>query len=204
MPRSVPLTEQPKPLSASDLIAIGAITRTQGNRGAVRMMPFYEPVDRFDGLRGDELILELPPRVAEAFPLPTDSALAPEFRAFRVASHSYHQQCVILWLAEVPDMTTAEKLRGAGVWLRPAAIWELGDEEYFIHELKGYALVDAQTGAPLGMVADVQAGGAQDILMVDSPSGKRFPVPFARSIVVKVDPAGRRMHANLPPGLDEL
>ena len=180
------------------------ITRTQGNRGAVRLMPFYEPVDRFDGLHGDELILELPPRVAEAFPLPENSALEPGFRALRVTSHSYHQACVILCLAEVPDMTIAEKLRGAKVWVRPANLWELGDDEYFVHELKGFALLDAATGAPLGTIADILPGGAQDILMVEQATGRKYPVPFARSIVVKVDVAERKIHANLPPGLDEL
>lgn len=190
--------------SETELVAVGQITRTQGNAGAVRMVPLFEPVDRFDHLRGDTLILRMPRRTADELALSTPPGMAGDLAVVHVARHSFHQQCVILALAEIPDMTAAEKLRGAEVLVAPEDLWSLEQDEFFHWQLIGCGVFDDRTDDPLGTVDRVDAGSAHDFLRVKRPDGSAFLVPMIMHMVTSVDVAARRIRVDLPPGLADL
>jgi|GEM_PF-6504011 len=125
-----------------DLVAIGIITRTHGNAGAVRMSPLFEPIERFEQLPSDEIILRLPRRLALDLGMQPASVPPPEGRAdlihatAHVEDYFFHQQHVILTLAEIPDMTNAEKLRAIEVLLTPADLWPLEGKAFLVPMVK--------------------------------------------------------------------
>ena len=174
---------------ADDLIALGRITRTQGHHGAVRLHPYFDPVERFQHLRGNELI---------AFQQGTASSQ----RVLHFTDASFHQGCVILTFDEIPDMTAAETLKGAEILVTSDIIWELPGDEFFAHDLEGYTLT-APAGNVLGTIVRIEAGTAQDLLVVKGPQ-KEFRVPFAKAFNPVIDRDQRTIQMCLPEGLDSL
>ena len=79
---------------------------------------------------------------------------------------------------------------------------ELEDGEYFLHDLAGLTLIDAE-GRERGVVREAYEGGSGILLSVKGPRGD-YEVPFASEICTSIDLAGKRIIVNLPKGLDEL
>lgn len=175
------------------LVALGKITRTQGHRGALRMHPLFEPVTEFEKLETDELILKLPP---------SPGASNGAFRVVHVEGFSFHQQSVILEFAEVPDMTAAEQLKAAEVFVREELMWKPDEGQFFVHEIIGFEVRDLND-KPLGQVVRVETGAAHDFLNVRQEK-RHFLVPMVKQVVKEVQLAEKRIVVELPPGLDEL
>ncbi|PKO19521.1 16S rRNA processing protein RimM [candidate division BRC1 bacterium HGW-BRC1-1] len=193
-----------------DLVAIGIITRTHGNAGAVRMSPLFEPIERFEQLPSDEIILRLPRRLALDLGMQPASVPPPEGRAdlihatAHVEDYFFHQQHVILTLAEIPDMTNAEKLRAIEVLLTPADLWPLEPGEFYHWQWIGCAVLDDSTGEKIGEVLKIDAGSAHDFLRVQPAEGKAFLVPMVKQMVVSTDMNARTVRVAIPPGLTDL
>lgn len=180
-----------------DLIAIGRITRTQGNRGGVRLFPFFEPLDRFEGLRSNEIFARPEPK--GGVDVPPDAT----FRPLHISSYFFHQNCVILGFEEIPDMNAAECLRGTVVYVHRTDLWPLSEGEFFAHELEGFRVLDDDSGTEMGVVESVEPGGAHDFLRVRR-ADRTFLIPFVHELVKHVDPTAHEMRVSLPPGIDEL
>lgn len=195
-----------------DLILLGRITRTQGHRGAVRMLPEFEPLNVFEGLKSDELILRPPPpSAAAAAPRPAGATppAAPsrpsQALVVHVADYFFHKSFVVLTFAEVPDMNAAERLQNYLVYVRPEHIWDLPEGQYFIHEIFGFEVVDQATGRRLGVIQTMETGAAHDYLVVRRAEGKgEFLIPLVKPLVSTVDKERRRVLVALPEGLEEL
>ncbi len=179
-----------------NLILLGKITRTQGHRGGLRMVPEFEPVDSFEDLKDDELILRMPTPVAGMAQTPV---------IVHYTDFSFHQQCVILTLAEAPDMTAAERYRGAQVYVRPENVWDLPEGDFFAHEVVGFEIADAESGRRMGQVRKIEAGAGHDFLIVKRDGGPgEFLIPLVKTMVRNVDMEARRINVSLPEGLEDL
>jgi 16S rRNA processing protein RimM len=111
-----------------------------------------------------------------------------------------HRDTWLLAFHEVPDRTGAEGLRGTRLLLEPAL-----DEEdaWYEDDLVGLRVLD-RAGAPLGEVAGLDVGAAQDRLVVRLDDGSEALVPFVSAIVVEVDVDGGQVVLDPPPGLLDL
>ena len=79
---------------------------------------------------------------------------------------------------------------------------ELGDDEYFLHDLVGLTLVDGE-GRERGVVKEAYEGGSGILLNVKGPRGS-YEVPFASEICTTIDLKKKRIVVALPAGLDDL
>ena len=68
-------------------------------------------------------------------------------------------------------------------------------------ERAGLALIDDASGRQVGVVTGWQETGGPIVLEIDSG---RILVPFVKSILKKIDPAGREIRVELPEGLEDL
>lgn len=190
-------------LNDTGLTLIGRITKPQGHRGAVRMMPEFDPLDRFEGLKSDEVILRAPS--ARIAPAP---ATMPRGKGHQGSAHVegffFHGPFIVLELAEVPDMNAAELLRDYEVYVRDEDLWDLAENEFLVHELEGFQVVSAEEDRPLGVLTGIQPGAAHDFLRVQPPGGREYLIPFSKAIVVEVNRSTRQLLVNPPPGLDEI
>ncbi len=83
---------------------------------------------------------------------------------------------------EIPDRTTAERLRGTPLTVPRDTLLPLGEGEYYHADLIGLPAVSTD-GEPLGHVVAVENFGAGDVLEIERPDRKRFMVPMRADAV---------------------
>ncbi|MGP8160433.1 MAG: ribosome maturation factor RimM [Candidatus Dormibacteria bacterium] len=98
---------------------------------------------------------------------------------------------LLLAFAGIDTPEAAAPLRGAYLCVEPQRARRLPPGEWFVWQLVGLAAVDPE-GRPLGVVADVEAGPAHDVLVVGGEGGERR-FPMVSAFVREVDVAGGRI-----------
>lgn len=112
---------------------------------------------------------------------------------------------LLLKFRGVDTIAGAEQLRGAEIRVPLSQRRGLPPAEYYHSDLIGCQVVERLSGKLLGVVTGWQEFGAAPLLEVETGAGgEPLQVPFARSICVEIDPAGRRILVDLPEGLKEL
>ena len=164
---------------SSDLIQVGRVAGAFGVRGEVRITSFtaeplalldYKALKRQDGSPGLTLT------------------------SGRVAKGG-----VVVRAKEVETRDQAEALRGLKLYIDRAALPAPDEDEFYVTDLIGLAVVTAD-GEPLGTVKAVQDFGAGDLLEITPPEGgATWYLPFtleavpevriAEGVVVAVPPA---------------
>lgn len=168
-------------------VLVGRVLRAHGLRGDVLVDPSTdEPRRRFAA--GARLSL----RDADDADRGTAEVVAgtPHGRYWRVRFRGVH------------DRSTAERLRGRGLYVDTAALPRSDDpEDFHDADLIGLAVVTVD-GRSVGEVSDV-LHPAQDVLVVDRPDAPPAYVPFVRALVPTVDVEAGRLVVDPPPGLLE-
>jgi 16S rRNA processing protein RimM len=169
-------------------VVVGRIGKPHGLRGEVTVdVRTDEPERRF--APGSTLRAEPPPGSASSL------------RTLTVVGARRHQSALLVAFEELPDRTSAEGARGIVLHASiPADESPEDPDEYYDHQLVGLAAYDVD-GTPLGTVAGLVHGGAQDLLRVDTPDGREALVPFVKALVPEVDLAGGRVVIADRPGL---
>ncbi|GAA0324939.1 ribosome maturation factor RimM [Kineococcus aurantiacus] len=124
----------------------------------------------------------------------------PDRGRLTVASARWHNGTLLLTFSEVTDRTAVEALRDTLLLVDIDDEADETDDAWYPHQLRGLAAVTV-TGTPLGVVADLLTGTAQDVLVVTGTDGREVLVPFVRSIVPTVDVRRRKVVLNPPGGL---
>lgn len=137
-------------------------------------------------------------------------AWALDGRPLRIAGVRPHKGGLLVSFEGLPSIDDVEPLKGCEMVIRKEDRPPLPDGEYYMADLVGCAVVDRATGRKLGTVTGWQEYGGPELLEVlaeganPGDPGASFSIPFARSICVEIDPAGRRLAVDLPEGLLEL
>ncbi|MBI5083580.1 MAG: 16S rRNA processing protein RimM [Acidobacteria bacterium] len=109
--------------------------------------------------------------------------------------------------AGIDSVDAAEALTGCDVVVPRAERPALPEGEYYLTDLVGCEVFDRGTGRKLGAVSGWQESGGPLLLEMKAEGGRPDEavwIPFARSICVEIDPAGRRLVVEPPKGLLEL
>lgn len=96
-----------------------------------------------------------------------------------------HKERLLVKFAEVPDRTSAERLRGSELFVEERRRRTLGSEEYWPDQLEGLE-VRTSAGTSVGTVRGVEWADAQNRLLIETASGLR-EVPFVDELVPSVD-----------------
>ena len=108
-----------------------------------------------------------------------------EYRSYRVLKASIFKQFVIFTLEGVNTMDLALSLKGQTVYANRDD-FDLEDGEYFIVDLIGLDVIDADNGTVYGKLCDMINRGASDIYVVKTPAGERM-IPVVDEFVDHVD-----------------
>jgi 16S rRNA processing protein RimM len=168
-------------------IAVGIIRKAHGVRGEASVEPWTDSVDRFDELRDVTLVS------------PDES----KTRDARIESTRAHAGRALVKFEGIDAPEDVLLLHGWTVEIAESAARQLDDDEYFLHDLIGLTLIDAE-GRERGVVIDAYEGGGGVLLNVKRADGREYEVPFAAEICIAIDVAGKKMTVNLPEGLDDL
>lgn len=148
-----------------EYLEAGKIVTTHGIRGEVKIMPYTDTpellaeFDRlFIGKNKDELVIE-------------------RSRVFK--------NMVIAKIEGVDTPEAAEKLRNKLLYMHRDDL-ELDDDTYFIQDLIGIEVRDADSGKVYGTISDVMQTGANDVYVIKG-SDREYLVPAIADVVVSTD-----------------
>jgi 16S rRNA processing protein RimM len=169
-----------------DLILVGIVARTQGNRGEVIVNPHTDfPEERFR--EGAELWLRRPDR-------PPERVTVDRMRM--------HLGRPVLGFVGVGSIDEAEAFTNAELRIEPREQVALPAGSYYHHQLIG-CLVELTDGTPVGRVTGVDGEAGAVRLVVKRPRAEVL-IPLARDICPVVDVAARRIVVVPPEGLLEV
>ncbi len=153
-----------------EFLEAGKIVSTHGIRGEVKIMPYTDSpellceFDRlFYGKGRDELMIE---RSRPA------------------------KNMVIAKIQGVNTVEEAEKLRNAILYMHRDDL-ELDENTYFIQDLIGMEVRDADSGFTYGKITDVLQNGANDVYVVKG--GREYLVPAIPDVIISTDIDGELM-----------
>ncbi|MGI6280240.1 MAG: ribosome maturation factor RimM [Acutalibacteraceae bacterium] len=106
-------------------------------------------------------------------------------RSIRVISAKPHGNVVLMALEGVDSIEAAEKLRGLVIYIDRDDV-ELPKDRYFISDLLGCTVKDADTDETLGVLSDVSKTGANDVWHIKQHE-KEYLVPVIEDVIVSVD-----------------
>ncbi len=169
-------------MSNDRLIAVGRVAGAFGVRGEVRIAAFTEEplaLARFRELKRQ------------------DGSPALVITTAREAKGGVICRC-----EGVETKEQADALRGLRLFIPRDALPEPDEDEFYLADLIGLAVVDP-AGAPVGKVKSVQDFGAGDILeIIPEEGGATWYLPFTREAVPQVNIAEGRIVAIRPPEVE--
>ena len=167
-----------------DLYHVGAITQTHGVRGEVKVFPLTDDVMRFKNMK--DLILDT----------------GREQITLEVTSARPQKNLVILKFKGYDSINDVEKYKGAKLYVTKENRVACDEDEYFIADLIGLTVV-TEEGQALGTLIDVISTGANDVYVVEMPSGREVLLPAIRDCILNVDDEEGKMTVHLLDGLLE-
>lgn len=150
---------------SGDLILIGRVAGAFGVRGEVRIASFaaeplalldYRDLRREDGSPGLTLVSARPAKGG-----------------------------VVARAREIDTREQAEALRGLRLYIPRSALPEPDEDEFYVTDLIGLAVVD-RAGEPLGRIKAVQDFGAGELLEIQPEEGASWYLPFTRETAPEV------------------
>ena len=169
-----------------DRIAVGVIRKAHGVRGEASVEPWTDSPDRFVS---DAKVLLVSPDERET-------------RERQIESARTHGDRILIKFDGIETPEDVQKLRGWTIEVPEAEARSLDAGEYFLHDLAGLRLIDAE-GRDRGEILEAYEGGGGVLLNVRRRDGKRYEVPFAEEICREIDLKKKTIVVDLPEGIDE-
>ena len=157
---------------------IGKIVRPHGVKGVVRAETYTSNPKRFKVLK--ELSVDGQVYEAESIAIDSDGYM-------------------LIKLKGINTMDNAEKLRGKILYISRNDV-ELPEGTYFVQDLIGLEVEDADNGTVYGRITDVRNTGANDIYTIKSEE-KEFMVPAVPEFIEKTDIEGGKLYIHMIDGL---
>lgn len=147
-------------------LEIGKIVNVHGLRGDVKAVPWCDAPEflcEFDTLY-----------------------LGKEHKPVKITAARLQKNNVLLHLDGVETVEEAEKLRNQVLYMDRDEV-ELEEGVYFIQDLIGLDVRDADTGESYGQLSDVLQTGANDVYEVKDEAGKTVLIPAIPDVVLETD-----------------
>jgi len=164
---------------------------------AIHVPDGHMAIGRIVGMHGlnGELRVELHTDFPERFASGETVWLGETLVAKILQTAREHKGMMLLTFADVTSRDEAEALRDQWLFIPDAAAMALPEDEYWVHDIIGLAVVD-EAGQPVGQVTDVLQTGANDVYIIAPVSGvnrdKELLIPAIAEVVQNVDLTGDR------------
>jgi 16S rRNA processing protein RimM len=111
-------------------------------------------------------------------------------------------QRVLLKLRGIERIEEAEPLRGSKLWLPLSELPELGEAQFYFHDVIGFQVVDEKEGE-LGVVENFYELPQQDVLAMRY-KGQEVLLPVVDELVSHADMEKKQLFVNMPEGLLDI
>ncbi len=167
-----------------ELIEVGKVVSTQGNKGGLRILPSLEQLDKYARL--DEVHLAHDDQGE---------------RSYKVVRCRVKGKILILQVAGCDSLEVAKKLVGATVKLSRGKLKELPQDNYYSFEIEGLEVFE-ENGCYRGKVVESFPTGSNDVYVVKNGENEIL-LPAIRELVREIDLSRGRMTIRLLKGLVE-
>ena len=144
----------------------GKIVTTHGIVGEVKVQPWCDSVEELEKIK--------------TFFLDEGKT------ALEVQHSRSHKNMALIKLKGYDNIEQAQLLRGKVIWA-DRSDFILGEHEYFIQDLIGVTVVDADDGHAYGTLCDVSKTGANDVYHVTFADGTVRLIPVIPQVVISTD-----------------
>lgn len=121
-----------------------------------------------------------------------------------ITAAGVHKNVVLMKLEGVDDMNAAQTLRNRILYV-PREELVLDERTYFIQDLVGMQVVDADDGHCYGTLTDVMQTGANDVYEITTPEHQKVLIPAIKDVIIDTDLDADRMTIRPLKGLfDEI
>lgn len=158
----------------------GKIVGTHGIRGMVRVQPWS---DSGEFLAKFKRFFQTPDGKNE----------------LKVVKIQPHGGVVLIAFKGIDSAQKAESLRGKILYISRDDI-SLPEGKYFIDDLIGCDVFDADSGEKYGIISDVSQTGANDVWHIKSGE-REYLLPAIDEVIVKVDPENERLEIRPMKGI---
>lgn len=162
----------------------GRITKLQGLKGELRMQYYCDGPERLDGLKT----------------LYLDKGKTP---VGLTASRYLKSDVTVIKLEGIDTPEDAQKLIGKTLYLNRNDL-ELSEDEWFIADLIGLSVVDADNGRVYGEIDEIYQNGSTDVYSLRTPDGKQYLFPAIPEVLLETDPDGGKIVIRPLPNLFEI
>lgn len=146
-------------------LEIGQIVNTHGLKGEVRVDPWCNGPEFVCDFRRLYLKDGAPVEIERARP---------------------QKNVAVLKIKGIDTVEQADLMRRTVLYVDRADV-RLEEGEYFIQDILGCEVRDADTGKVYGKVTDVMKTGANDVYQITDESGKNFLIPVIDDVVISTD-----------------
>ena len=168
-----------------DMLRVGVISSTHGVRGEVKVFPTTDDPARFEEL--ETVLLDTGKEKLE----------------LELAGVKFFKNMVILKFKGYDSINDVERYRGRDLWITREQAVPLGEDENFVADLIGLAVV-TDGGETLGTMKDVMFTGANDVYVVERENGKELLLPAIKDCILDVDLENGVMTVHVLDGLLDL
>ena len=168
-----------------DMLRVGVISSTHGVRGEVKVFPTTDDPARFEEL--ETVLLDTGKEKLE----------------LEIAGVKFFKNMVILKFKGYDSINDVERYRGRDLWITREQAVPLGEDENFVADLIGQAVV-TDGGETLGTMKDVMFTGANDVYVVERENGKELLLPAIKDCILDVDLENGVMTVHVLDGLLDL
>lgn len=168
-----------------DMLRVGVISSTHGVRGEVKVFPTTDDPARFEEL--ETVLLDTGKEKLE----------------LEIAGVKFFKNMVILKFKGYDSINDVERYRGRDLWITREQAVPLGEDENFVADLIGLAVV-TDGGETLGTMKDVMFTGANDVYVVERENGKELLLPAIKDCILDVDLENGVMTVHVLDGLLDL
>ena len=176
-----------KQINSKDYLIIGEITGTHGVRGEVKVFPLTDNPERFKLLR-------------EVFLSDKQGNI---LNKLNCTGSKNVKNMVVLGFKEIPDMNSAELLKGKYLSVSRENAVTLPEDSYFICDLTGLEVFNTDNEL-IGKVSDIITTGANDVYVIDRPGKKQLLLPAIKEVIKDVNISKGQITVSILPGLEEI
>jgi 16S rRNA processing protein RimM len=168
-------------------LLIGKIVGVHGLKGAVKAYSYAESEAIFEP--GGLIQIRNPKGCEETF---------------KIEWARPRKRSVLLALKGIENRSQAETLVGSDIVVEKSCLPELEDGSYYWFDIIGLSVFTTD-GKYIGNVESIFPTGSNDVYVVKNPNNdldSEILVPALESVVLSIDLKNKKMHVNLPEGLE--
>ncbi|GAF23333.1 MULTISPECIES: ribosome maturation factor RimM [Shouchella] len=166
---------------------VGRLVNTHGVRGEVRVLSNTD--------FGEE-------RFAVGSQLKIASSPDERGTMISVKSHRKHKNFDLLTFEGYTNINEVEVFKGNYLYVSEQQLSELGEHEFYYHEIIGCQAVD-EDGHSLGVIKDIIETGANDVWVVERKGKKDLLLPYIEDVIKEVNIDEGTVKVHLLEGLDD-